>query len=114
MTAEASLRAIKTLHTIVWAFFVACIAAVPVFGFCGYFDYALILIGVVMVEVFILAINQMRCPLTGIAGRYTNDRRENFDIYLPLWLARRNKLIFGSLFLGGTLFTLVLWLGWFD
>jgi hypothetical protein len=31
----------------------------------------------------------MRCPLTGIAARYTDDRRDNFDIYLPPWLARR-------------------------
>jgi hypothetical protein len=28
-------------------------------------------------------------------------RRDNFDIYLPLWLARRNKAIFGALFVLG-------------
>jgi hypothetical protein len=51
----------------------------------------------------------MRCPLTGVAARYTDDRRDNFDIYLPLWLARYNKLIFGSLFAAGLLFTLACW-----
>ena len=114
MTAAASLRAIKILHTSVWAFFVFCIIAIPVLGFLRLFGYAAIFTGVVFVEVLILAANQMRCPLTGIAARYTDDRRENFDIYLPLWLARNNKLVFGLLFLGGVLFTLILWTGWFD
>ena len=41
---------------------------------------------------------RMRCPLTDLAARYTDDRRANFDIYLPLWLAANNKRIFGSVF----------------
>jgi hypothetical protein len=54
----------------------------------------------------------MRCPLTGVAARFTDDRRDNFDIYLPLWLARYNKPIFGWLFAAGLAFTLARWLGW--
>jgi hypothetical protein len=50
----------------------------------------------------------MRCPLTPLAARYTDDRSDNFDIYLPLWLARYNKQIFGPLFLVATLFA-ILW-----
>jgi hypothetical protein len=46
---------------------------------------------------------------TDVAARYTDDRRDNFDIYLPLWLARYNKLIFGWLFAGILLFTFLLW-----
>jgi hypothetical protein len=57
-----------------------------------------------MVEVAVLAANKLRCPLTAIAARYTEDRQDNFDIYLPLFLARYNKQIFGSLFLAGLLF----------
>lgn len=46
--------------------------------------------------------NRFRCPLTDVAARYTGDRHDNFDIYLPLWLARYNKEIFGPLFaIGG-------------
>jgi hypothetical protein len=60
-------------------------------------------------ECLVLLVNRMRCPLTGVAARYTADRRDNFDIYLPLWLARYNKHIFGSLFVAGLLFTLVCW-----
>ncbi len=40
---------------------------------------------------------------TDLAARYTEDRRGNFDIYLPVWLARQNKTIFGTLFLAGGL-----------
>jgi len=57
----------------------------------------------------VLLANRLRCPLTNIAARYTDDRRDNFDIYLPLWVARYNKHIFGTLFVAGVLFTIVLW-----
>jgi hypothetical protein len=112
MTPDASLRAVKVIHTIVWAFFVGCIVAIPVLGFTGHYMQAAVLVGVVLIEVLVLIANQLRCPLTGVAARYTDDRRDNFDIYLPIWLARHNKQIFGLLFLGGGLFTLVRWLGW--
>ncbi len=52
------------------------------------------------------------CPLTPIAARYTNDRRPNFDIYLPERLARHNKSICGAVYVGGLLFTLARWTGW--
>jgi hypothetical protein len=38
----------------------------------------------VSIEVMILAFNRGRCPLTGIAARYTKDRKENFDNQIPL------------------------------
>ena len=57
-----------------------------------------------------LALNRGRCPLTDVAGRYTEERADNFDIYLPRWLARYNKLIFGTLFVIGELFLLRQWL----
>ena len=34
----------------------------------------------------------------------------NFDIYLPLLIARYNKEIFGTLYVAGLAFGLVLWL----
>ena len=49
----------------------------------------------------LVAVNRWQCPLTAVAARYTDDRRDNFDIYLPEWLARHNKLIFGGLFAVG-------------
>lgn len=105
----AALRKVKLLHTIAWAFFAGCIVLLPIAAWRRRFDVALVLIVIVTVEVAILVWNQFKCPLTGVAARYTDDRRDNFDIYLPLWLARYNKQIFGSLFVAGILFTLFQW-----
>jgi hypothetical protein len=103
------LRAVKILHTVVWAFFAGSILAIPVLASLGRWRAAWLLIGLVMIECLVLALNRMKCPLTGIAARYTDDRHDNFDIYLPLWLARYNKHIFGSLFAAAVLFTLARW-----
>jgi hypothetical protein len=73
---------------------------------------ALYFIVVVMVEVGVLAVNSWHCPLTPMAAQFTEDRRPNFDLYLPEWLARWNKQIFGTLFVAGILFTAGRWLGW--
>ena len=100
---------VKVVHTIAWAVFAGCIVALPVAAWQRRFDIAWILIGLVTVEVLILLANGFRCPLTAVAARYTDDRRDNFDIYLPLWLARYNKQIFGTLFVVGVIYTLLQW-----
>ena len=105
----AALRKVKLLHTVAWAFFAGCILLVPLAAWQRRFDFALVLIMIVTVEVAVLVWNRFKCPLTDVAARYTDDRRDNFDIYLPLWLARYNKHIFGSLFAAGVLFTLIQW-----
>jgi hypothetical protein len=107
----AALRLIRTAHTIAWAIFAGAILAFPVLAWFERWRAVAFLIGLVLLECLVLAANEMRCPLTGVAARYTDDRRENFDIYLPLWLAKHNKLIFGALFAAGLLFTLGLRLG---
>ena len=104
------LIAIKLLHTLVWALFVACILGIFLFARQGRLDLAIVLIAVVMVEVLVLVLNRMRCPLTGVAAQYTDERAPNFDIYLPLWLAKHNKSVFGTLYLVGIAYTLVEWL----
>ncbi|MBZ0090023.1 MAG: hypothetical protein K8H90_06565 [Thermoanaerobaculia bacterium] len=110
MNAHASLRRIKIVHTLVWAVFAASIVAIPVCASQRRFGAAAALVGFVMIEVLILMVNGMRCPLTGIAARYTADRHDNFDIYLPLCLARHNKTIFGTIYVAGVLYALVVWL----
>lgn len=110
LTSPASmLKTIKVIHTVVWALFVSCILAIWVFAWRAAFSYAALLIGVIGVEVLVLILNGWRCPLTSVAARYTDDRRDNFDIYLPEWLARHNKQIFGALYLAGILYTLARW-----
>ena len=101
---------IKLLHTAIWLFFAGCIVAIPIAGAWSEFRWAAILIGLVLVECAVLAVNRGACPLTDLASRYTEDRKDNFDIYLPLWLARHNKTIFGTLFVAGGLFVLGRWL----
>jgi hypothetical protein len=107
--AARTLTAIKLAHTAAWALFAGCIVAIPIAAALGALTLAAILILVVTVEVLILAANRCRCPLTNVAARYTDDRRDNFDIYLPRWLARHNKLLFGTLFVAGVAFTAWCW-----
>lgn len=76
----------------------------------GSFPLAAALSGAVFIECVILSFNHCRCPLTNVAQRYSDERTDNFDIYLPRWLARYNKAIFGTLFLLFELYVLVLWI----
>ena len=106
-----ALRTVRLVHTVVWAFFAGCIVAIPIMSWRNEHRAAAWLVAIVFLEVSILAVNRMRCPLTSLAARYTRDRRDNFDIYLPLWLARHNKLLFGGLFAAGELVLLTAWIG---
>jgi hypothetical protein len=100
------LRAIKLAHTVVWAILVAIILTIPVMAWQGRVTATAVLTGIMLAEVLVLVVNGWRCPLTILAARYTDDRRANFDIYLPLWLAANNKRIFGSVFAAGVVFSL--------
>lgn len=111
MKAANALTAIKLFHTVVWGFFVGCILGVPIAAYKGNFNVALALAAFVLLEVLVLAVNRWSCPLTGVAARYTSNRQDNFDIFLPNWLARYNKLIFGMLFVGGLLYAIFKWWG---
>jgi hypothetical protein len=97
-TDRGMLTAIKLLHTTVWALLAGCILALPITGLKRRFDWAVILTVIIAAECGVLALNAGRCPLTDLAARFTAERTDNFDIYLPIWLARYNKPIFGSLF----------------
>lgn len=104
------LAVIKLLHSAVWLFMAAFILLIPFAALDGHFQISAVLTGVVLIECAVLAINGGKCPLTSIAARYTEDRADNFDIYLPMWLARYNKAIFGTLFVCGSAFALLRWL----
>lgn len=111
LTSTSVLRFIKLTHTIIWAFFAGCILAIPIFSWHDDYTTALALTAIVLIEVVVLVANHFVCPLTSVAARYTDDRRENFDIYLPRWLARYNKQIFGSIFIGALLLSVLRWIG---
>lgn len=111
LTPARALRLVKMAHTVAWAVFASAIVAIPVTVALGMRQGSLWLVALVAVECLVLAANGMRCPLTAVAARYTPDRRDNFDIYLPLWLARHNKQVFGALFAADLV--LVSLAGWF-
>jgi hypothetical protein len=104
-----SLRLVKAIHTLAWAFLAGCVLAIPLLALQQRLLPALLAIAIVAVEVLVLAANGFRCPLTDVAAQFTDDRAANFDIYLPEWLARYNKQIFGSLYVLGILMTLAIW-----
>jgi hypothetical protein len=101
MDPQTSLVIIKVVHTLAWAFLAGSVVGIPICAVAGRLRLGFTLTVVVLVEIGVLAFNHLRCPLTDVAAHYTIDRSDNFDIYLPAWLARHNKQIFGSLFLAG-------------
>jgi hypothetical protein len=101
---------IKVLHTVIWAFLVACILALPVAGRMHRFDWAAILSVIILLECVVLAVNRGRCPLTDLASRCTTDLSATSDIYLPTWVAKHNKALFGTLFVVNELSVLWQWM----
>jgi hypothetical protein len=94
---RAKLLAIKLIHTLVWLFFNLVIL---------YLFYAVVTnhinkwvwtgIGLFVLEGIILLLFGMQCPLTLLAKKYSASTKDNFDIFLPNWLARYTKLIYTS------------------
>ena len=108
MNDDNKLILIKLTHTAIWGVFVFVILYVL---YAGIFDRVSVLvwfcIGFVFIEGIILLICKGKCPLTLLGHKYTNSPSAGFDIFLPVWLARNNKTVFGTLFFIG--FLLVLW-----
>lgn len=108
MNQANKLLGIKLIHTIIWVFFVFVIFYVLYSGITNAItSFTWIGIGLIIGEGLVLLAFKMFCPLTLIARKYSNSERENFDIFLPNWLAKHNKLIFTSIFMVGV--ALVLW-----
>ena len=107
MTNTRKLLLIKILHTIIWVLFVAVIFYIVYSGITDTVTtYTWIGIGVILGEGLVLLLFKMYCPLTVIARKYSDSQKDNFDICLPNWLAKYNKLIFTSIFILGVLLVL--------
>lgn len=95
---KTKLILIKIIHTFIWVFFNFVIF---------YMLYAVIIdkldswlwIGyaLIVLEGITLLIFNFFCPLTIIARKYSDSTKDNFDIYLPNWLAKYNKLIYSGI-----------------
>ncbi len=53
--------------------------------------------GFILLEGLILVIFKWTCPLTLFARNYSSSKKDNFDIYLPNWLAKHTKTIYTGL-----------------
>lgn len=99
---------VKWIHTFIWLFFVTVIAYILYSGITDRINtYTWIGIGLILGEGLILLVFKSFCPLTLIARRYSNSQKDNFDIFLPNWLARHNKVIFTSIFFIGFILVMV-------
>ena len=108
MNQTHKLLAIKLAHTLIWAFFVVVIFYVL---YSGIYDkvttYTWIGIGFVLLEGLVLLVFKMFCPLTLVARKYSDSEKDNFDIFLPNWLAKHNKLIFTTIYVLALLLVLI-------
>ena len=102
------LFAIKLIHSIIWLVFVALILFILWSGITGNVNfYSWLAVLAILGEVVVLSIFKGQCPLTITARKYSHSTKSNFDIFLPEWLAKHNKQIFGALFCLGLVMILV-------
>lgn len=102
---------IKLIHTLVWVTMASAIFYVLYAGIANKSGLLLLLsIGLIVFETVVLVLNKWTCPLTPWARKYSSEEKDNFDIYLPNWLAKHNKTIFGTLFALGAILTIINWI----
>jgi hypothetical protein len=107
MNKYQKLQVIRFVHTLIWAFFVTVIFYILYSGIMNKVNVLTwVAVGLILAEGVVLTIFKMFCPLTIWARKYSDSQKDNFDIYLPQWLARHNKLIFTSIFIIGVLLVL--------
>ncbi len=98
MNSNQKLTLVKSIHTLIWVFFNVVIFymlyavirnKIDIWVWIGY--------GLVLLEGITLLAFKFFCPLTLIARKYSDSKKDNFDIYLPNWLAKYTKLIYTSI-----------------
>jgi len=103
---------IKLLHTLIWVVLAGATIGVLYSGLSGHITvYTWVAIVMILLEGIVLLIFKWSCPLTLVARKYSDSPKDNFDIYLPNWLARHNKMIFTTMFLAGLVLVLLRVLG---
>lgn len=91
---------IKSFHTIIWIFFNVVLFYMTYEVLANKIDlFFWIGTGLIIIEFLVLLFFKMICPMTILARKYSDSTRENFDIYLPNWLAKYNKQIYTIFFM---------------
>lgn len=100
MRADRQLIFIKLIHTIIWVFFNIVIFYLLYAVIANRIDkWVWICLGLIAAEGLVLLIFKSVCPVTLWARRYSDSDKDNFDIYLPNWLAKYNKQIYTTIVL---------------
>jgi len=98
MQRDTKLVLVKAIHTLIWIFFNVVIFYMLYAVLQNKIDRWLwIGYGLVLLEGLTLLLFKFFCPLTLIARKYSDSTKDNFDIYLPNWLARYTKVIYTSI-----------------
>lgn len=96
---KSNLITIKIIHTLIWIFFNVVLFYMAYAVIVNRIDkFVWIGIALILMEGIVLLVFKMMCPLTIMARKYSDSTKDNFDIYLPNWLAKYNKLIYTTLF----------------
>jgi hypothetical protein len=89
------LTMVRILHTLVW---IAFNVIIFYFLYSAISDkigrWTWICLSLIMGEGIVLLVSGNVCPITTVARNYSDSTKENFDIYLPNWLAKYNKEIY--------------------
>lgn len=98
MNANSKLILVKLLHTAIWLFFNVVIFYLVYAVIVNRIDIRVwICLAFIVFEGLTLLLFKSICPVTLIARKYSDSDKDNFDIYLPNWLAKHNKLIYTSI-----------------
>ena len=93
------LTTIKIIHTAIWLFMNVVIFYLLYAAISNKINkWVWICFGIIVLEGLVLLIFKGICPLTLVARKYSDSSKDNFDIFLPNWLAKYNKLIYTTIF----------------
>ena len=100
MTLREKLILIKILHSAIRIFYNIVVFYLLYAVISNKIDkWIWIGLGLIALEGLILLLFKKICPVTLIARKYSSSTSANFDIYLPNWLAKYNKLIYSIIVL---------------
>lgn len=105
------LKAIKTVHTIIFVIMAGSVFYIVYCGAVGRFSLPLyIALGLITVEGLVFFGNRMKCPLTGLAEKYGAEKGYVFDSFFPEKWTRYTFPVFGTILLIGLILLLLRWL----
>jgi hypothetical protein len=85
---------IRFVHSIIYFLMVACLSYLAYCAIAGRYDWTLLIaLGAITVEGLVLLFNRGACPMTPLAGKYSDQRGSVTDLFLPDWCARHTFTI---------------------